>query len=103
MSMPIVATVRFDLLDMAVLLQLAAPSQHHAREGQEHGRTIPLPDIRSMCLRHAPLAQPFCHGGYFGNGVTSRRARFYEPGGALFYREFVTTGCITFFTTYSPI
>jgi hypothetical protein len=49
MSMPIVATVRFDLLDMAVLLQLAAPSQHHVREGQEHGRTIPLAVITAYC------------------------------------------------------
>src|SRR5215470_13725108 len=45
-SMPMVAMVAIDLFDMAVLLQLPAPSQHHAREGQEHGRTIPLADIR---------------------------------------------------------
>jgi hypothetical protein len=33
MSMPIVATVKFDLLDMAVLLYLVAPSKHHSLEG----------------------------------------------------------------------
>jgi hypothetical protein len=40
--MPIVATIKFDLLDMAVLLCLVAPSKHHSLEGREHGRTIPL-------------------------------------------------------------
>src|SRR5215470_1070407 len=44
-SMPIVAMVAIDLLDMAVLRLTLAPSQHRAREGQEHGRTIPLRDI----------------------------------------------------------
>jgi hypothetical protein len=43
--MPIVATVGFDLLDMAVLRLIVALSQHHALVGQEHGRTIPLADI----------------------------------------------------------
>src|SRR5260370_12491044 len=47
-SMPIVAMVGIDLLDMAVLLQLAAPSQHHVREGQEHGRDIPISDIQPL-------------------------------------------------------
>jgi hypothetical protein len=37
----IVATVGFDLLNMAVLRLIVALSQHHAI-GQEHGRTIPL-------------------------------------------------------------
>jgi hypothetical protein len=46
MSMPIVATVKFDLLDMAVLLCWFAPSKHHSLEGREHGRTIPLADSR---------------------------------------------------------
>ena len=41
-SMPIVATVGFDLLDMTVLRLIVALSQHHALVGQEHGRTIPL-------------------------------------------------------------
>src|SRR5215467_1598236 len=41
-SMPIVATVAIDLLDMAMLRLTIAPSQHHSPVGQEHGRTIPL-------------------------------------------------------------
>src|SRR5215510_16026884 len=41
-SMPIVAMVAIDLLDMAVLRLTLAPSQHHSQVGQEHGRTIPL-------------------------------------------------------------
>jgi hypothetical protein len=44
-SMPIVAMVAIDLLDMAVLRLTLAPSQHHSPVGQEHGRTIPLPDL----------------------------------------------------------
>jgi Luciferase-like monooxygenase len=32
-----------------------------------------------------------------------RRARFEEPGEALVHRELGSTGCITLFTTYSPI
>src|SRR5215468_11943517 len=43
-SMPIVAMVAIDLLDMAVLHLTLAPSQHHSPVGQEHGRTIPLCD-----------------------------------------------------------
>jgi hypothetical protein len=43
-SMPIVATVAIDLLDMAVLRLTLAPSQHYSPVGQEHGRTIPLAD-----------------------------------------------------------
>ena len=31
------------------------------------------------------------------------RARFEEPDGALAHRELGSTGCITLFTTYSPI
>jgi hypothetical protein len=46
--MPIVATVKFDLLDMAVLLCWFAPSKHHSLEGREHGRTIPLAVIRPV-------------------------------------------------------
>src|SRR5258705_8294038 len=45
-SMPIVAMVVIDLWDMAVLRLTLAPSQHHSLVGQEHGRTIPLPDDR---------------------------------------------------------
>src|SRR5262249_37228065 len=41
-SMPMVAMVAIDLLDMAVLRLTLAPSQHHSPVGQEHGRTIPL-------------------------------------------------------------
>src|SRR6266566_2072177 len=57
MSMPIVATIEFILLDMAVLLSLVAPSKHHSLEGREHGRTIPLncgavcPNVASDKLR----------------------------------------------------
>src|ERR1700688_2473295 len=40
MSIPIVATVAVDLLDMAVLL--GNPVQRHSLVGREHGRTIPL-------------------------------------------------------------
>ncbi len=43
-SMPIVAMVAADLLDMAVLRLTLAPSQHHSPVGQEYGRTIPSPD-----------------------------------------------------------
>jgi hypothetical protein len=60
MSMPIVATVKFDLLDMAVLLCWFAPSKHHSLEGREHGRTIPLADSRPARLladrRFRPLS-----------------------------------------------
>jgi len=42
MSMPIVATGKFNLWDMVVLLCLVASSKHHSLEGREHGRTIPL-------------------------------------------------------------
>src|SRR5262245_23686040 len=44
-SMPIVAMVAIELLDMAVLRLTLAPSQHRSLVGQEHGRTIPLPDL----------------------------------------------------------
>jgi hypothetical protein len=44
--MPIVAMVAIDLLDMAVLRLTLAPFQHHSPVGQEHGRTIPLAEIR---------------------------------------------------------
>src|SRR5215831_13654577 len=58
-SMPIVATVAIDLLDMAMLRLTIAPSQHHSPVGQEHGRTIPLADVsisdrcvlEMLCLR----------------------------------------------------
>jgi hypothetical protein len=40
--MPIVVTIELILLDMPVLLSLAAPSKHHSLKGREHGRTIPL-------------------------------------------------------------
>src|SRR5262249_5517422 len=47
-SMPIVAMVAIDLLDMAVIRLTLAPSQHHSPVGQEHGRTIPLPDSATI-------------------------------------------------------
>src|SRR6516164_7541855 len=50
-SIPIVAMIAIDLLDMAVLRSTLAPSQHHSPVGQEHGRTIPLADVR---LQDAP-------------------------------------------------
>jgi len=43
-SIPIVAMVAADLLDMAVLRLTLAPSQHHSPVGQEYGRTTPSPD-----------------------------------------------------------
>jgi len=43
-SIPIVAMVAIDLLDMAVLRLTLALSQHHSPVGQEHGPTIPLAD-----------------------------------------------------------
>jgi len=57
--MPMVAMVAIDLLDMAVLRLTLAPSQHHSPVGQEHGRTIPLTDIREALRRLALfLASP---------------------------------------------
>src|SRR5262250_2742606 len=47
-SMPMVAMVTIDLLDMAVLRLTLAPSQHHSPVGQEHGRTIPLADSATI-------------------------------------------------------
>src|SRR5215469_16611960 len=44
-SMPIVAMVAIDLLDMAVLHLTLVPSQHYSPVGQEHGQTIPLADM----------------------------------------------------------
>jgi hypothetical protein len=55
MSMPIVATVAVDLLDMAALLRFGSPSQHHTPEGPEHGRTILLAVISQLCF-HPCLA-----------------------------------------------
>ena len=46
MSMPIVATGEFDLLDMVVLLCFIRPIQALFAEEREHGRTIPLADLR---------------------------------------------------------
>src|SRR5713226_8461043 len=63
-SMPIVAMVAIDLLDMAVLRLTLAPSRHHSPVGQEHGRTIPLADhARVACCswqrrRSAAVSQP---------------------------------------------
>ena len=44
-SMPIVAMVAIDLLEMAVLRLTLAPFQHHSLVRQEHGWTIPLTEI----------------------------------------------------------
>ena len=61
--MPIVATVGVDLFDMAVLLDLQAPSQHDSREGQEHGRTIPLPEVTPTGpLENTPLFNHLVRG-----------------------------------------
>src|SRR5260370_4465351 len=59
-SMPIVAMVAIDLLDMAVLRLTLAPSQHHSQVGQEHGRAIPLAAIRHAHsnLRASATARP---------------------------------------------
>jgi hypothetical protein len=43
--MPIVATVGFDLFDMAAPLICNPVPASYAEWGQEHARTIPLPDI----------------------------------------------------------
>jgi hypothetical protein len=74
--------VAFDLLDM-VLLLFAAPSQHQALVGQEHGRTIPLAAmlrdrhecghytrIASFFLRQAECQQ--CRGDGSAIGCRSR-------------------------------
>jgi hypothetical protein len=45
-SMPIVATVAFDLFDMAMLRLTIAPSQYDSRWGQEHGRTHAISRLR---------------------------------------------------------
>src|SRR5260370_42081385 len=58
-SMPIVAMVAIDWLDMAVLRLTLAPSQHHAPVGQEHGRTIPLADIGHGSRGIRPLLPQF--------------------------------------------
>jgi hypothetical protein len=57
-SMPIVATVRLDFLDMAVLRLTLAPSQHHSPVEQEHGRTIPLADHSLLCAYRRGVKRP---------------------------------------------
>jgi hypothetical protein len=68
------------------------------------------PNIRSMCPRSLPSqftvalhesCQSFCHRSYVGSGVPP--GLLLELGRALVQRELVATGCITFFTAYSPI
>src|SRR6516162_1304866 len=61
MSMPIVATGEFDLLDMVVLLCFVAPSKHHSLEKREHGRTIPL---AVKCTGISAPADPLIHLAY---------------------------------------
>src|SRR5215472_10573264 len=58
MSMPIVATGEFDLLDMVVLLRFIAPSKHHSLEGREHGRTIPLAVLLRITEKRLVRARP---------------------------------------------
>jgi hypothetical protein len=41
-SMPIVATVRLDFLDVAVLRLTLAPFEHHSLARQEHGQTVSI-------------------------------------------------------------
>jgi hypothetical protein len=55
-SMPIVATGKFELLDM-VLLRLVAPSEHHSLEGREHGRTITLAEVRDRMWERQGCAE----------------------------------------------
>src|SRR5215475_10451110 len=50
-SMPMVAMVAIDLLDMAALRLTLAPSQHYSPVGQEHGRTIPLAEVDRLSAR----------------------------------------------------
>src|SRR5215468_5867617 len=47
-SMPIVAMVVIDFAGHGCAPLIASPSQHYAGEGQEHGRTIPLPELRNL-------------------------------------------------------
>src|SRR5262245_48462311 len=76
-SMPIVAMVAIDLLDMAVLRLTLAPSQHRAREGQEHGRTIPLGDA-------AVVTRPLFECGSLGGRMHNDRDILGQQETALF-------------------
>src|SRR5215469_12988560 len=55
MSMPIVVTLEFILLDLAALLCLVAPSKHHSIERREHGLIILLIDaaVHALLRKHA--------------------------------------------------
>ncbi len=62
-SMPIVAMVVIDLLDMTVLRLTLAPSRYYSPVGQEHGRTIPLAAVgatQQNASRVAPRQAPEC-------------------------------------------
>jgi len=61
--MPTVTIVAIDLLDTAVLRLTLAPSQHHSPVGQEHGRTIPLPDFESSNELQLSEPQRACPAG----------------------------------------
>src|SRR5215468_6603291 len=62
-SMPIVAMVAIDVLDMAVLRLTLAPSQLHSPAGQEHGRTIPLAELTFfVCQGRLPIRHEFPRG-----------------------------------------
>jgi len=68
-SMPIVATGKFDLLYMVVLLRLVAQSEHHTLEGREHGRTITLAEVRDRMWERQGCAV----SGRFGALPTNRK------------------------------
>src|SRR5450631_2240919 len=59
-------------------------------------RGVPIAD-REACDGCEPLVT------WIVPATERRRTPRQEPGAATVYRELVATGCITFFTTYSPI
>jgi hypothetical protein len=74
-SMPMVAMVAIDLLDMAVLRLTLAPFQHHSPVGQEHGRTIPLGDIGFV----SATATTTEVDNLTTYGITARRQKILRP------------------------
>src|SRR5438067_11118332 len=54
--MPITAIPELSLCGIGVLLVFGAPCQLPLLAGPEHGRTIPLSDIRSRAMNHAEVA-----------------------------------------------
>src|SRR6516162_4093587 len=69
MSMPIVATGEFDLLDMVVLLCFIRLSQALSAEEREQRRTIPLADYR----RNRTLEARRCPRFPYGSGDSGQR------------------------------